>query len=210
MVGGNQVYTLRYNDLQLFLLDSNREFFYLWSQKKWLEKELQASDARWKIVVLHHPLYSVKGKYNNLIQKTIFNSLIQEYNVDLVLQGHEHAYARMTLHDKQGSATPPVYTVSHCSPKSYRITFDQRFDKYGIESRYYQYIRIHGDTLSLSAYEVPAGNLYDSLDIVKSGVKPMIIDYGKDIPEHLNFQPGNSKKDQEYMERIEKYKHRSN
>lgn len=38
----------------------------------------------------------------------------------------------------------------------------------------------------------------------------MIIDHGKNIPEHLNFQPGNSKKDQEYMERIEKYKHRSN
>ncbi|MBV7609710.1 metallophosphoesterase family protein, partial [Escherichia coli] len=104
------------------MLDSNREFFYLWSQKEWLEKELQTSDARWKIVVLHHPLYSVKGKYNNLAQKTIFNSLIQKYNVDLVLQGHEHAYARMTLHDEQGSATPPVYTVSHCSPKSYRIT----------------------------------------------------------------------------------------
>lgn len=69
MVGDNQVYTLRYNDLQLFLLDSNREFFYLWSQKEWLEKELQTSDARWKIVVLHHPLYSVKGKYNNLAQK---------------------------------------------------------------------------------------------------------------------------------------------
>ena len=207
MVGDNQVYTLRYNDLQLFLLDSNREFFYLWSQKKWLEKELQASDARWKIVVLHHPLYSVKGKYNNLAQKTIFNSLIQKYNVDLILQGHEHAYARMTLHDEQGSATPPVYTVSHCSPKSYRITFDQRFDKYGIESRYYQYIRIHGDTLSMSTYEVPADNLYDSLDIVKSGVKPIIIDHGKNIPEHLNFQPGNSKKGQEYMKRIEEYKH---
>ena len=58
----------------------------------------------------------------------------------------------------------------------------------------------------MSTYEVPAGNLYDSLDIVKSGVKPMIIDHGKNIPEHLNFQPGNSKKDQEYMKRIEEYR----
>lgn len=206
MVGDNQVYTLRYNNLQIFLLDSNREFFYLWTQKKWLEKELKASDAQWKIVVLHHPLYSAKGKYNNLIQKAIFNSLIQEYKVDLVLQGHEHAYARMTFHDEQSQAIPPVYTVSHCSPKSYRIIFDPRFDKYGIESRYYQYIRIHGDTLSLSAYEVPAGNLYDSLDIVKSKTKPMIIDYGKKIPEHLNFKPGNNKKDQQYRRRIEEYK----
>lgn len=34
----------------------------------------------------------------------------------------------------------------------------------------------------------------------------MIIDHGKNIPEHLNFQPGNSKKDQEYMKRIEEYR----
>ena len=207
MVGDNQVYTLRYNNLQIFLLDSNREFFYLWTQKKWLEKELKASDAQWKIVVLHHPLYSAKGKYNNLVQKTMFNDLIQKYHVDLVLQGHEHAYARMTLHDEQGKAIPPVYTVSHCSPKSYRIAFDPRFDKIGIESRYYQYVRIHGDTLSLSAYEVPAGNLYDSLDIVKTGTPPAILDYGKNIPEHLNFKPGNNKKDQKYMKLIENYKH---
>lgn len=35
----------------------------------------------------------------------------------------------------------------------------------------------------------------------------MIINHGKNIPEHLNFQPGNSKKDQKYMKRIEEYKH---
>ena len=207
MVGENQVYTLKYNNLQLFLLDSNREFFYLWTQKKWLEEALKKSNAQWKIVVLHHPLYSVKGKYNNLMQKTMFNSLIQEYNVDLVLQGHEHAYARMTLHDETGKAQTPVYTVSHCSPKSYRITFDERFDKYGIESRYYQYIRLHGDTLSLSAYETATGNLYDSLSIIKNKNRTIIEDYGKDIPEKLEFKPGNNPKDREYMQLIENYKH---
>lgn len=205
MVGENQVYTLKYNDMQLFLLDSNREFFYLWQQRQWLEDVLKKSTARWKIVVLHHPLYSVKGKYNNMVQKAMFNSLLQKYKVDLVLQGHEHAYARMTLHDEQGNACTPIYTVSHCSPKSYRITFDERFDKYGIESRFYQYVHIHGDTLSLSAYEVPAGSLYDSLDIVKSDVKTVIKDYGKAIPEHLDFKSGGSKKDQKYRERIDEY-----
>lgn len=68
MIGENQVYTLKYNDMQLFCLDSNREFFYLWTQRKWLKEQLEKSNARWKVVVLHHPLYSIKGKYNNLIQ----------------------------------------------------------------------------------------------------------------------------------------------
>lgn len=34
----------------------------------------------------------------------------------------------------------------------------------------------------------------------------MIIDYGKNIPEHLNFKPGKNKKDRKYMKRIEEYK----
>lgn len=85
MVGENQVYTLKYNDMQIFCLDSNREFFYLWTQKKWLEEQLKKSDARWKIVVLHHPLYSIKGSMNNLFQRTMFNPLVEKYGVDLVL-----------------------------------------------------------------------------------------------------------------------------
>ena len=53
---------------------------------------------------------------NNLSQRTMFNPLVEEYGVDLVLQGHEHAYARMTAHGENGEAQAPVYTVSHCSP----------------------------------------------------------------------------------------------
>lgn len=208
MIGENQVYTLKYNDMQFFLLDSNREFPYLWTQRQWLEKELEKSDARWKIVVLHHPLYSIKGKHNNMVQRTLFNSLIQKYHVDLVLQGHEHAYARMTMHDETGKPTTPVYTVSHCSPKSYRIDFDERFDKFGIESRFYQYVRAHGDTLSVSAYRFPGGELYDSLDIVKNGTGTFILDNGKDIPEYLEFKSNGSEKDREYAEKIRKYKQR--
>lgn len=86
--------------------------------EKWLEEQLKKSNARWKIVVLHHPLYSIKGSMNNLFQRTMFNPLVEEYGVDLVLQGHEHAYARMTAHGENGEAQAPVYTVSHCSPKT--------------------------------------------------------------------------------------------
>ena len=206
MIGENQVYTLKYNNMQFFLLDSNRELPYLWTQRQWLKEELEKSDAQWKIVVLHHPLYSIKGKHNNMMQRTMFNSLIQKYHVDLVLQGHEHAYARMTMHDENGKATTPVYTVSHSSPKSYRIDFDGRFDKFGIESRFYQYVRAHGDTLSVNAYRFPSGELYDSLDIVKNASGTSIIDNGKNIPEYLEFKSSGSEKDCRYMKRINKYK----
>ena len=203
MDGENQVFSLRYKDVQILLLDSNREFFYLFSQRNWLKQQLSSSDAKWKIVVLHHPLYSIRSKNNNLIQRWMFDDLIREYGVDLVLQGHEHAYARMTAHDAAGTAVTPVYTVSHLSPKSYRIEFDNRFDKFGSGSRYYQQVRSSGDTLFVTAYDAITNALYDSLAITKSHV----LDYGLNIPEKIDFTPvpGN-KKDMKFVKRIEEYK----
>ncbi|MBR6431953.1 MAG: serine/threonine protein phosphatase, partial [Muribaculaceae bacterium] len=155
--------------------------------------------------VMHHPLYSIKGK-NNVIQRWMFNDLLRQYGVDLVLQGHEHAYARMTASNEAGIAIPPVYTVSHCSPKNYRIHFDEHFDKFGISSRYYQTVTVYGDTLAMAAYDADTHALYDSLIII-DGSPRMFIDYGMDIPENLDFIPDpNNKKDQQFAKRIEEYK----
>ncbi len=211
-VGDNMVYTLNYGEAQLFVLDSNREFFYLWTQRQWLTEQLDQSKAKWKILVLHHPLYSIKGK-NNIIQRWMFDDLVHQYGVDLVLQGHEHAYARMTGHYKNGAPAAPVYTVSHCSPKNYRIHFDEHFDKFGISSRYYQTINIHGDTLEMAAYDANTQALYDSLMIIMNPVKGFgwrpVIDLGKNIPENLDFTPDPAnKKDRKFAERIQEYVNR--
>ena len=205
MEGVNQVFTLRYKDVQLFVLDSNREFFYLFTQRAWLKRQLEKSTAKWKVVVLHHPLYSIRGKNNNLIQRWMFDNLIREYDVDLVLQGHEHAYARMTAHDDDEAETP-VYVVSHLSPKNYRIEFDERFDKFGSGSRYYQKVVADDEQLILTAYDAVTNALYDSLVITKD---KDIEDFGKGIPEKIEFTPvpGN-KKDAAFARRIEEYKER--
>lgn len=205
----NHVFTVRYHDIQLFALDSNREWFYLLSQRKWLEEQLKVSSAKWKIVLIHHPLYSVKGSTNNLIQRWMFDSIIKDYHVDLVLQGHEHAYARMTNHDENDIPTTPVYTISHCSPKNYRIEFNEMFDKFGSGSRYYQKIRTNGegDSLFLTTVDACTQMLYDSLIIVKKENAVRIVDKGKDIPEHIHFTPSSgSTKDEDFAKRIKEYK----
>ena len=171
MIGENQVFTVRYKDIHIFCLDSNREPFYLWTQRQWLKDQLTESDAKWKIVVLHHPLYSVRGEMNNLIQRWMFDDLIQEYGVNVVLQGHEHAYARRTgKNDKVVQHTDwPIYIISHCSPKGYRINPPEgRFDKIEKDIRTYQKVRISCDTLFLTTYDAVKGTLIDSLCIPSS------------------------------------------
>ena len=207
-VDDNMVYTLNYGEAQFLILDSNREFFHLWTQRQWLEQQLQQSSAKWKILVLHHPLHSIKGN-NNLIQRWMFDDLVRQYGVDLVLQGHEHAYARMISGVyKNGAPAVPVYTVSHCSPKNYRIQFDERFDKFGISSRYYQTVSARGDTLAMATYDANTHALYDSLMIVVSPVQKahLVIDLGKDIPEYMDFTPNpDNKKDRKFAKRIQEY-----
>ena len=174
-IADNQVYTLNYGPVQFFLLDSNRELPYLLTQRDWLKAQLEQSRARWKIVVLHHPLFSIRSRSRNLIQRWVFNDLLEDYGVDLVLQAHEHAYARMTAHE-DGKAVTPVYTVSHCSPKNYEIYENDRYDKSITSSRFYQTVHISGDTLTLAAYEVYHHSLCDSLQIIKDKNNAKIIE----------------------------------
>ena len=112
-VEGNMVYSLYYKNIHLILLDSNRGRADLKRQRRWLENQLATNHARWIIVVVHHPMYSVRN-HNHARQQAAFNDLFQKYKVDLVLQGHEHAYAAM----HKGHTT---YTISHFSPKKYRV-----------------------------------------------------------------------------------------
>lgn len=70
-------------------------------QLKWVENDLKSSDKTWKIVMLHNPLYS-PGKYGTtagtnaiaLNLRTQLNPIFDKYNVDLVLNGHDHAYSQ--------------------------------------------------------------------------------------------------------------------
>lgn len=169
MVGENQVFSVRRGNVQFFLLDSNRELPYLITQRRWLKEALAASTAPWKVVVVHHPLYSVKKPRNNMVQRLVFDDIIREGGVSLVLQGHEHAYARMTQHSDEGQPQVPVYTVSHCSPKSYRIRPGDRFDRVVAEGRFYQHIHATADSLIMTAYDLQHHNRCDSLVIVKQG-----------------------------------------
>lgn len=174
-IDDNHVYDVRYGSyLEIFALDSNRELPFLLKQAEWLEERLEESTAKWKVVLMHHPIHSVKRKSNNAMQRFAFEDLLLEYGVDLVLQGHEHAYARVT----NGGATP-VYTISHCSPKNYRITNDAEFEKVGLGSRYYQKVSINADTMTVTAYDANSGELYDSLRVVKQPHgAPKIEDFG--------------------------------
>ncbi|MBR6286393.1 MAG: metallophosphoesterase [Bacteroidaceae bacterium] len=167
----NHLFALTYHNTDFYLLDSDRGAVFLWQQRRWLKSQIEASRSAHKIVMIHHPLYSVKRKNNNLVQRLMFNSVVQDAGVDLVLQGHEHAYARCTAADRplKGSECHdrPLYTVSHCSPKNYNIHPTERFYPVLSGSRYYQLVTVSAKSVTMKGYDANSGALIDSVVIRK-------------------------------------------
>ena len=191
---GHAVFDMRYGNAVVITLDSNSDAWTLFSQRRRLKQSLQkAQDAEWKIVILHHPFYSVRGKFKHYFIRHLFDPLIREYGVDIVLQGHEHCYARMITNDKTNTPVTPVYLISQFSPKDYRINFNKKYDRFGNGFRFYQTVDIGGDTLSLKTY-TENNELYDYIRIVKSGGKLQVSDLASDIPEYLDINLSRIKK----------------
>lgn len=60
----------------------------------WIERDLRATDARWKFVVYHHPAFNVGAEHYNNQQMRALHPLWEAHSVDFVLNGHEHNYQR--------------------------------------------------------------------------------------------------------------------
>ena len=79
--------------VRLFALDSN---YMTKEQLDWLEKELAASGADWKIPFFHHPLYSSGEKHGaDEALREQLEPLFLKHGVDVVFTGHEHFYERL-------------------------------------------------------------------------------------------------------------------
>lgn len=131
-------YTFRRGTVQFFALDTNSNADWK-NQLPWLEKELSLSNAPWKVVFGHHPIYS-SGQYgNNLDFIKTFTPLFKKYGVQLYINGHEHNYERTRAIDGTtylicgaGAGNRPVgrsewtgYSTSDLSFASYEVYKDR-------------------------------------------------------------------------------------
>ena len=72
-------------------------------QLRWLAEALETSGARWKVVAMHHPMYTprrcrwfrfgCRGEDGAL--RPELEPIFQEHGVDVVFQAHQHLYARL-------------------------------------------------------------------------------------------------------------------
>lgn len=164
-------YWLDVQGVRMVCLDSNLE---LPLQAAWLDQILTNNPQQWTIVTFHHPVYSsAKGRDNDEL-RCRWKPLIEHHGVDLVLQGHDHTYARgRNLPEglKARSQAGTVYVVSVSGPKMYGLTDERWMDRGAENTQLYQVITVAGERLHYRASTV-TGELYDGFTLVKNHKGP--------------------------------------
>jgi 3',5'-cyclic AMP phosphodiesterase CpdA len=125
----------------------------------------------WTVLTFHHPIYSPKTTRDNKRTRETFKPLLDQYKVDLVLQGHDHTYARgMSKIPMEGKTktSGTMYVVSVSGPKmtGSHVEKSAWMDRKAIYTQLFHVVEIDGGKLNFKTYTA-VGDLYDEFDLVK-------------------------------------------
>ena len=193
------VYYIDYQGVRIVAMNSNRE---IEAQTKWLDKVLSRNPNRWTVLTFHHPIFSSGKGRDNTINRYSWKPIIEKHDVDLVLQGHDHTYARghvpiRMMDTDSDSEIGPVYVNSVSGPKMYEfmeggwdvyrpegVVLDRRAEN----TQFFQVIGIEGISLVYKAY-MANGELYDAFELrkEKDGSRSLR-DWASDLSEERLFE----------------------
>ena len=87
-LGGHRWYSVLFEDVEFFILDSHQALHHqdvFDKQRDWLEQATAASAAKWKIVVSHHPPHSARARSEKKLRLPY-----NKWGVCMVMSGHDH------------------------------------------------------------------------------------------------------------------------
>ncbi|GAA5220131.1 purple acid phosphatase family protein [Membranihabitans marinus] len=184
-------------------------------QPKWLDSVLANNDQKWTIVTMHHPVYSSGYGRDNEELRNLLKPMFEKYDVDLVLQGHDHAYGRggnVPVGLKNRNIDGPVYVVSVSGPKMYNLSLGDWMDRGAASRQLYQLIDVSADTIHYASYTT-SGELYDEFELIKRDHQKLFIDHAAnaELEEALyppmRYQERFEDKDwKEFNDRLKEYK----
>ncbi len=94
--GNERYYMVQRGPIAFFVLDTDPHepdgYSTGSAQAQWLRQQLSASDAPWKIVVLHYPPYSSSARHGS--DPTV-QWPFAAWGADAVIAGHDHLYERL-------------------------------------------------------------------------------------------------------------------
>jgi len=165
---GERYYTFSPPEDLATKLATSVEFFALDStnldapQLAWLDERLGRSKADWKIVYMHHPLYT-SGRYRETarIHRWRLEPILTKHHVDAFFSGHEHIYQRSRVENgiqyfisggagslRRGDGAPASYIAK-------TFAGDFHFMLVEIDDK-----ALHFQAISRTGVTIDAGSLY--------------------------------------------------
>jgi len=172
-------YFVDYQGVRFIVLDGTAalDLGGLDSQTRWLDQTLEASPARWNIALFHQPIYTCARPGDTEALKAAWKPIFDARRIDLVLQGHDHCYGRVSnpegaeasrADSAAGRPQGPVYVVSVTGSKMYGL--NDRADTQPVRAaentELYQLVDVEEDRIAFRALTA-TGRLYDAFDLVR-------------------------------------------
>jgi len=187
---GRMYYSFDYGNVHVTVIDS------YWSgganrprQLQWLEEDLAASTATWKIVSLHVPIVSTRSEPEcEWFGRTDYLPLLEKYAVDVVLSGHQPMYKRYRPVGPPGAKPIIHITSGGGGPVGDPVPSPLLVKGAGV--CHHSFFKIHGNTLAMTAV-LPDGTVIDRLTLVKKDgrYQPEIMDAA--VPADLAYRVRN-------------------
>jgi 3',5'-cyclic AMP phosphodiesterase CpdA len=165
------VYWIDYQGARIVSLNSNERID---EQRGWLKSVLtDKSRPKWTIVTFHHPIFSSGNERDNPELRAAWRPMLEDAGVDLVLQGHDHSYARSGLGGPKNVAdgvraksSNTVYVVSVSGPKMYQLQGRWDVSREASGAQLFQVIHVAPERIRYEA-RLATGELYDAFAIEK-------------------------------------------
>lgn len=141
---------------------------------RWLDGLLANNPNRWTALFLHFPLFSIDPDRDNSRVRDALKPLIDKYGVDLVLQAHDHGYARGAIGTgpmlNAGPAQPSdhgsTYVVSVAGPKMYPVADLGWATRSASRTQTFQTLDVSQDAVTYRAFTA-TGRELDAFRLIK-------------------------------------------
>ena len=182
-------YWFRYGNALFLVLNVNN--MSAAEHKAFLEEAIrQNPDAEWKIVAMHHSVYSVA---NHAVEGDILQRreelvpIFEELDIDVVLQGHDHVYVRTYMMDGFNPVTDPAeydnaemtsvtdtddilyVTANSASGSKYYEIQNMAFPYAAVKNQEhvptYSKVTVTGTEFTITTYRVSSGSVVDTFTI---------------------------------------------
>ena len=170
-------YFVDYQGVRFVILDGTAalDLNALDQQTKWLDATLAASTAKWNVVLFHQPIFTCARPKDTAKLKAAWKPIFDRRRVDLVLQGHDHCYSRLTAEAgreagraarAKGATQGPVYLVSVTGSKMYGLNdrAHTQPDRTAEDTELFQIVDVDAGKLQFRTYTA-SGTLYDGFDL---------------------------------------------